>query len=180
MSGRRRFICPNGFHRATRLCFRGFDAMKLMTSGASPTAQMSGAVSVAQGTDVDGPMPRQGPTVRSLRTCPTGVGGSKPCPAVRRPSDGKWIEARLWSLALWTLALLGLSSSGTGLGARYLHARSEFQITRTDKLYKIGAIEFHLFSGESSVRGPNHWDAATTPAPAPHACSLPLPLRPGG
>ena len=45
MSGRRRFICPNGFHRATRLCFRAFDAMKLMTSGASPIAQMSRAVS---------------------------------------------------------------------------------------------------------------------------------------
>jgi hypothetical protein len=45
MSGRRRFICPNGFNRATRLCFRAFDAMKLMTSGASPIAQMSGAVS---------------------------------------------------------------------------------------------------------------------------------------
>jgi hypothetical protein len=45
MSGRRRFICPNGFHRAMRLCFRAFDAMKLMTSGASPIAQMSGAVS---------------------------------------------------------------------------------------------------------------------------------------
>jgi hypothetical protein len=44
MSGRRRFICPNGFHRATRLCFRAFDAMKLMTSGASPIAQMSGTV----------------------------------------------------------------------------------------------------------------------------------------
>src|ERR1700686_659817 len=44
MSGRRRFICPNGFHRAMRLCFRGFDATKLMTSGASPIAQMSGAV----------------------------------------------------------------------------------------------------------------------------------------
>src|SRR5215470_4528287 len=45
MSGRRRFICHNGFHRATRLCLRAFDAMKLMTSGASPIAQMSGAVS---------------------------------------------------------------------------------------------------------------------------------------
>src|SRR5262249_52057665 len=49
MSGRRRFICPNGFHRATRLCFRAFDAMKLMTSGASPIAQMSGAVSARHG-----------------------------------------------------------------------------------------------------------------------------------
>jgi hypothetical protein len=28
--------CPNGFHRATRLCFRTFDAMKVFTSGASP------------------------------------------------------------------------------------------------------------------------------------------------
>jgi hypothetical protein len=28
-----------------RLCFRAFDAVKLMTSGASPIAQMSGAVS---------------------------------------------------------------------------------------------------------------------------------------
>jgi hypothetical protein len=45
MSGRRRFICPNGFHRAMRLCFRAFDAVKLMTSGVSPIAQMSGAVS---------------------------------------------------------------------------------------------------------------------------------------
>src|ERR1700674_2253156 len=44
MSGRRRYICPNGFHRAMRLCFRGFDATKLMTSGASPIAQMSGAI----------------------------------------------------------------------------------------------------------------------------------------
>src|SRR5262252_4922003 len=44
MSGRRRFISPKWFHRATRLCFRAFDAMKLMTSGASPIAQMSGAV----------------------------------------------------------------------------------------------------------------------------------------
>ena len=44
MTGRRRFICPNGFHRAMRLCCRGFDATKLMTSGASPIAQMSGAV----------------------------------------------------------------------------------------------------------------------------------------
>jgi hypothetical protein len=42
--GRRRFICPNGFHRAMGLCFRAFDAVKLMTSGASPIAQMSGAV----------------------------------------------------------------------------------------------------------------------------------------
>jgi hypothetical protein len=40
MSGQRRFICPNGFHPAMRLCFRAFDAMKLMTSGASPIAQM--------------------------------------------------------------------------------------------------------------------------------------------
>src|SRR5712671_2181743 len=45
MSGRRRFICPNGFHRATRLCFRAFDAIMLMRSGASPIAQMPGAVS---------------------------------------------------------------------------------------------------------------------------------------
>jgi hypothetical protein len=44
MSGRRRFISPKWFHRPTRLCFRAFDAMKLMTSGASPIAQMSGAV----------------------------------------------------------------------------------------------------------------------------------------
>jgi hypothetical protein len=40
MSGRRRFICPNWFHQAVRLCFRAFDAMKLMTSGASPIGQM--------------------------------------------------------------------------------------------------------------------------------------------
>jgi hypothetical protein len=44
MSGRRRFICPSGFHRAMRLCFRAVEAVKLMTSGASPIAQMSGAV----------------------------------------------------------------------------------------------------------------------------------------
>jgi hypothetical protein len=36
--------CCHTFHRAMRLCFRGFDAMMLMTSGASPIAQMSGAV----------------------------------------------------------------------------------------------------------------------------------------
>src|SRR5215467_13755444 len=49
MSGRRRFIYPNGFHRAMRLCFRLFDAVKLMTSGASPIAQMSAAVSARHG-----------------------------------------------------------------------------------------------------------------------------------
>ncbi len=54
--------------------------------------------------------------------------GPKPCPAMRRPSDGKLIEARLWSRAVWALALLGLSSSGSGLGARYLHARSVYTI----------------------------------------------------
>jgi hypothetical protein len=32
-----------------RLCFRAFDAVKLMTSGASPIAQMFGAVSVRHG-----------------------------------------------------------------------------------------------------------------------------------
>src|SRR5579871_2195704 len=49
MSGRRRFICPDGFHRAVRLRFRAFDAVKLVTSGASPIAQMSGAVSKDRG-----------------------------------------------------------------------------------------------------------------------------------
>src|SRR5271156_2802236 len=50
MSGRRRFIYPNGFHWAMLLCFRAFDAVKLMTSGASPMAQMSGAVFRANAT----------------------------------------------------------------------------------------------------------------------------------
>src|ERR1700730_6295459 len=96
MSGRRRFICPNGFHRAMRLCFRGFDATKLMTSGASPIAQMSGAVV-------------EGPSFAAATNIHAGGDGrgallARPKRFARQPSP-KFLQGnqRACKLVIWTV-----------------------------------------------------------------------------